>query len=51
MIKEKADVIVVSQTPEKALDKFFNLNYEDKYKNKLIEEFEKCLPLNPSWEV
>jgi len=36
---------------EKALDKFFNLNYEGKYENKLIEEFEKCLPENPSWMV
>jgi len=34
----------------KAMDKFFNGEYEGKYESQLIEEFEKCLPNIPPWE-
>ena len=36
---------------EEALEKFFNLSYEGRYEKSLIEEFDKALPENPSWEI
>jgi phosphoglycolate phosphatase-like HAD superfamily hydrolase len=34
-----------------ALDKFFDGSYAGEYEEKLIKEFEKYLPENPSWKV
>ena len=34
----------------KAMDKFFNGEYEGKYESQLIEEFERNLPSTPPWE-
>ncbi len=33
-----------------AIDKFFNLEYEGTYQEKLLEDFENSLPENPPWE-
>ena len=34
-----------------AADKFFNGSYKGKFENNLIEEFNRCLPENPPWEI
>jgi phosphoglycolate phosphatase-like HAD superfamily hydrolase len=35
---------------KEALDRFFNGTYKGEYEQKLLNEFNACLPLNPPWQ-